>query len=109
MGEVMHEAPLVLLEVFVKGCEPDRPEGLAVAVAPVTQNLVVQVALTEERFRTFGWERPCSFQIPPDDAVRLAHDLLRVYAPDLADSLERAAQRAQLQLVQGGASGPEAA
>ncbi len=103
----MDEAPLILLEALLaKGANDGLAEGLRIARHRGV--LVVQVALTAERLRTFSWERPCSFQLPPEAAVRLAHDLLRQFAPEVAEALERLATSAQLRVIEGGLGGDAA-
>ena len=109
---MLREAPRVLLSFVLPRKHPDDPEeGLCFAIAAGTGELVVQVAMTEERFRSFTYQKPCSIPIPRDAALRLAHELLRELAPEVADFLERACGAAELRLVQGGAGagGPEAA
>lgn len=105
----MHEVPKILMAFAIPQRDSTGPEeGLVFAVRPDTGDLVVQLAVTEERMRSFTFERPPSFPIPAQAALELAHEILRHYAPEVMDALERSAQRAKLSLVLGGA-GPEAA
>ena len=105
----MHEAPRILLELHLDESEPDRPEGLALALVSGPPRLVVQVAMSAEHFFRFDHDRPCSFQIPRDEALRLAHEILREWAPEIADAIERFVVAASLRVVSGSGPGPEAA
>jgi len=106
----MREVPKTIIGFSFPRRDPSDPEeGLVFYVHPETGALVCQLELTAEHFRAYSFERPLSIPIPPDAAVNLAHELLRAFAPDVADFLERAVVAASLRIVQGGPNGPEAA
>jgi len=104
----MHAAPTILAHFALPRRDgDDREEAVIFAVHPLTNELVMQVAFTPERLSGFTYERPLSVPIPRDAALQLAHEILRTWAPEIAEIVEQTCTEAQFSLVAGGGP-PEA-
>lgn len=105
----MHEVPKILVHFQLpKTYLSDPDEALIFAVDPRSGDLVLQVALTDERLASLSYARPASFPIPRDPALVLAHSILQHFAPEVARAVEHLCLVAELKVLQGGGGGEAA-
>ena len=83
----MHEVPRLIFEA-----DAGEGDGFAVAVAPGGA-VIVQLAFSDARLRTYSEARPPSVTLAPDAAIELAREILNQLDPGALAPATRPALR----------------